>query len=1157
MGQFKKNQLCYHRRQSWQTKAILSSVALLLMVVITISVSAAGSTKVDGWENNEDFAALFESITHTPTGTKSGVTLSGNVFTLTANDGNDGCKSQGGSVTLYLVPNKNVIVTCNVSSGVSANIPTGSEQAIAKGSEISFTLGETSDKGSQGTVTITVKENEAAYPENTGLPKHATFMIKGGDSYHYLDEAINAANSGDIIIVTGSGTAYPSDWQTRDSNAKVTFTIPKGVKLLVPYDGTFVEDFDAEPTVTHMTEVKPDLLTRTITLNLVSTDKTVTYAFTNLIIPKNTTLEIAGELNVNSGVFVSTLTDTGCPNGSYGQITLADATSNLVINSGGILYCYGYITGTFDANKQYCGGTVTARSGSTVYELFQIRDWRGGNIIQDYSALSFIISQYYMQNIEARYAFQTGASHKLALAFFLLNNPVLTSFEFMGVDSGLIRLSSGEILRTYDPVTERITYDIQSNSELALDSLAMEISGTPVDSASYILGFNQNMSFVIRSGSSVTISQRLKILPGMQLKIEEGASATILPYNEEQGTNGAVYIYDSAHWNAGYTNWAPEENTKQQHNQSIDVAGMTIGYLIIRNYDNDNTKKDVVRYSPSRRAVYGEDVAVTSPQNWKSSAKVIVDGSLIMSGNVYTTSGFTTNGTSYSTPASADRIITGTGTIINRATYSQNADVNIGYGELDECYSNSTSKIYKIPCLPVVGLLAGVSTSTSDVNDSFGVGTYYGLGANYNNYWYQYRVIVNGGLVDVTSGTETGNAAGVVAYVANSTTTNGSVSFVVTNLTNCSHLQVTASSTATLSDAYKLTGFTGDCTVTINHTIGENGLCTGCNVFPFYGSNIRLGNNLDMMFAFPKAGIAKPEGHYVRAVRTYADGSSEVIIFKYGATSAVITRTKADGTTETEYVYCGENTWKSSNETYYYVTYNGFAAKQMCDTIALTVHQADGTVVSAVWVDSIQNYAMRMLSKYESTKPTLRTLLVDMLNYGAACQDHFNYAEDNLANSKLTAAQQAYATDKVVTAPTDDMKDSRDKTYWNGANMIADSDSQFVVGFTDKFKEGMYFTYEFTNHWEKTIVKKVYCNQTDMTSFEGLYHGLVNLRLADARIDITFKVYDASGNKVSEWTDSIARYVARMSTNEDDVYMALLKFADAANAYLHSEEVIK
>lgn len=320
----------------------------------------------------------------------------------------------------------------------------------------------------------------------------------------------------------------------------------------------------------------------------------------------------------------------------------------------------------------------------------------------------------------------------------------------------------------------------------------------------------------------------------------------------------------------------------------------------------------------------------------------------------------------------------------------------------------------------------------------------------------------------------------------------------------------------------------------------------------FSASNIRLGNSLDMLFAFPKAGFGtdSPNGCYVKIVRTYANGIVKIEEIPFGS-------------------------WKSTTvnqQECYYVIYNGFAAKDMCDTVTVLVcyRNAEGKemAVSAIYVDSIRAYSDRMQTMYpEANYPYLNTLIKDMLQYGAACQLMFNYNTSNLANKNIGTT----ATDPTI-------PDGYDGTpvfnkYWFGSNVLANSNTSFVVGFTNEFKEGMYFTYTFTNHWGKKVSIEVPFEDLiavydeDGTTVKYYYHGLANLRLADlylddgnnrTYIDISFAIYNEADRNTSlaTWSDSILRYTARMSMSIDDVYSALLKFADSAYNYLHSTEEV-
>ena len=104
---------------------------------------------------------------------------------------------------------------------------------------------------------------------------------------------------------------------------------------------------------------------------------------------------------------------------------------------------------------------------------------------------------------------------------------------------------------------------------------------------------------------------------------------------------------------------------------------------------------------------------------------------------------------------------------------------------------------------------------------------------------------------------------------------------------------------------------------------------------------------------------------------------------------AVLTRTYADGTTEE--VRVEQADWSKANTTDYYVSYSKIAAKEMGDEVTVVFYNAAGEQLTVPATDSIKAYAFRGLKALagvaDGTKnATLRTLLVDLLNYGAAAQ---------------------------------------------------------------------------------------------------------------------------------------------------------------------------
>ena len=100
----------------------------------------------------------------------------------------------------------------------------------------------------------------------------------------------------------------------------------------------------------------------------------------------------------------------------------------------------------------------------------------------------------------------------------------------------------------------------------------------------------------------------------------------------------------------------------------------------------------------------------------------------------------------------------------------------------------------------------------------------------------------------------------------------------------------------------------------------------------------------------------------------------------------------------------------------------GIHAKYLADTVYLAVYAelSDGTYAySKLASYSPVQYAENQLKS--STDAKLKQLVVAMLNYGAAAQNHFGYHTDLLANATVTSDQkelaEAYRSDMVNTVP--------------------------------------------------------------------------------------------------------------------------------------------
>ena len=230
--------------------------------------------------------------------------------------------------------------------------------------------------------------------------------------------------------------------------------------------------------------------------------------------------------------------------------------------------------------------------------------------------------------------------------------------------------------------------------------------------------------------------------------------------------------------------------------------------------------------------------------------------------------------------------------------------------------------------------------------------------------------------------------------------------------------------------------------------------------------------------------------------------------------------------------------WSTAGQ-YYAIVYDGLAAKEMADTISVTIYNAKGEAVSNQKTDSVRDYAARA---FDSQDVAGKTMLVDMLNYGAAAQLHFDYNTADLANSNLTDAQKAAGT---ATAPEMSNDQVKGENY-SGSRFILTSSIQVQLAFKGLTSD-MYAIYTYTS--AKGEAKTVRVEGEDFVMINGKPAGveLSALVYADARSMVEVTVYNADGTVYGYAEDSIESCCFRSS---GEMFVALMKFADSAKTHL-------
>ena len=522
----------------------------ILNKTITTTLTLTNSS---GSEATLSFAYTLEgggSVSGIPGDRYSGVLADGESLTITL-------KSPSGPSTNTLsITGLSLISTSAGDVTTTFKPAVGGSYTVAEGTgtaeEITAETAKTGAAGTEYTVTATAATGYMFfgwYNETTGeavsydtpytfkasadmtlVPKFissttAVFGV-GAAKFDDLTEAGAYAAAGSVktIVLLNDGTVSGSH------------TIPAGTTLLIPFD-------DSNTLYTTTPE-------STSTFNYIiwthnSWQKPTPY--------RTLTLAADADITVNGAISLSakhhaggSAENAGSPSGPCSFMNMT-AGSHITLNSGAALYAWGYVTG---------GGTITAKSGSSVYENFQIRDFRGGSatLTMAKDSLVFPLSQYYVQNIEVPTTYESGAEEWVYTSLYMSKQVFSASVKFVGSDAMFRPEDGGTLTKTYIGAKDRLQLDVRGNASLS--SISLSISTTAIDSASYILPINSNIDINILSGT-LSLKQDVAMLPGSTLSVAQGATLDIAYTDSpsstiESGKGYNLFVYDADEWTYGY-----------------------------------------------------------------------------------------------------------------------------------------------------------------------------------------------------------------------------------------------------------------------------------------------------------------------------------------------------------------------------------------------------------------------------------------------------------------------------------------------------------------------------------------------------------------------------------------------------------------------------
>lgn len=312
--------------------------------------------------------------------------------------------------------------------------------------------------------------------------------------YKTLDEAIANSYPNDTIIIV------------KDVIVSTNTTIPQLVTLVVP---------------------SSDALDDSPTGNNIYGSPTGGSVYRTLAVTETAKLTVNGTLLV-AGNQASLSPNTGVRTGSYGAMTVA-STASVEVASGGSLYARGQVSGE---------GHITADSGAKIYQLLQVVDYRGGTVTSRIYKNVFPFNCYNLTNITCPVTYEYG-SEFLAQYYIAAKVPIFGNIVDRDGDVPVITYENAEhmnpnALFIMENSTSSIDY---SSSEVVLKGnvrngvFSVVIPGILEDYEITTDGKVTpiyDLNIRVSNGSTLTINQMFKFLPGSSLTVDNGGTVNLV-----------------------------------------------------------------------------------------------------------------------------------------------------------------------------------------------------------------------------------------------------------------------------------------------------------------------------------------------------------------------------------------------------------------------------------------------------------------------------------------------------------------------------------------------------------------------------------------------------------------------------------------------------
>ena len=968
-----------------------------------------------------------------------------------------------------------------------------------------------------------VTSDESVSSGLLGLGKIYYKTVSGTHLFDDLNKAATAAaasSSSKTIVLMNDGTLSAGD-----------YTIPAGVTLLIPFD-------DANSLYT------------TAALN---TDTyTTPTAYRTLTLADGANLIINGSMSLSAKQKYAAGAKTfggGAPTGAVSFVKM-QGNSNITVNNGGVLYVYGFITGS---------GSVTANSGATVYEMFQFSDFRGGTESTEIENGVFPLSQYYVQNIEVPLTLYSGAKEYAYTTIYMSKSDFGSAVAFISNSGAMFNLTSGYVVKRYDGATDRLIVD--SYGELTLSSIEMTVGTSSINSKNYELPINSNITVNVNSGS-ITMNQDIALLPGSRIVVGENATCTL-------GSGYNVYVYDADEWGTF------------AYSQYGNKTFVPVAYAPSQTYTR--TEADLVDASIQVEGTIDASAGYIYTTSGGANIYSMGSGVAKINSGTQTVTYQLVQNTGYTEiPLTSAKLKNADGTYVESATFSGTYNYENGVWVKD-CDHEYTETITTPAGCETEGLKTFNCSVCGDSYTEVIPATGHTPGAEATCTSPQTCTVCGTELVAVLGHTEVIDEA-----VEPTCTTDG--------LTEGKH----CSACGEVLVAQETVPATG-------HTPGAEATCTNPQTCTVCGTELAatLGHNYNSVVTAPTCtadgytthtcsncgdsytdSIVSATGHnYVDGVCT---GCGEEVplpgVLKFASASLTLednlkvnfkvkTELLAEGAYENAYVifeFKGEeirvDEYKLNGNRYDFTL--PVAPNEMKEVINATLYaEFNGVLyVSPVQPYSASQYCYNQLGKAASTE-LFKTLLVDLLNYGTQFQKYLQddqvegFTAEDYINNEVTAEQAAFAT--TATPSLESHQNLEYETIdnptaeWKGAGLYLTDSVRVRIRFTlpedvsiDDITVKV--TTESGDEWNFTSADVD--NIKAATPSAGYYLYLDKLLGYQMREKVRFTIYNgdtAISNTLQYSIETYANAKQTAANGLGELVIAMMKYGDAAYAYTH------